>query len=166
MGQLFRFSNRNNPQKSNEFIRVRSGSAIRFDGLLVAKLQEDHKKLLSIYANIQDAIIRHDLVDIDKNLTNFRTELQTHLLTENIRLYAYLTQKFSADPTNSEIIQDFRQEMYGIGHAVMGFLRKYRNMPLDGRMLGTFKKELDEIGAVLVTRIRHEESTLYPLYQY
>lgn len=165
MGQLFRFYNRSSSQvKPVAPAGTTSHSEIRYDDRLVDKLHADHKKLLSIYAAIQNAIANHDFRVIDRGLNQFRTELQAHLLTENIRLYAYLAQKFSVDAASSEIIQDFQHEMHGIGHAVMSFLRKYRDMPLDEAMLVSFKKELDEIGSVLVTRIRHEESTLYPLY--
>lgn len=53
----------------------------------------------------------------------FKTRLESHLLTENYRLYAYLEDRLSADPENSELMRDFRREMREIAKDVMGFIR-------------------------------------------
>lgn len=165
MGQLFRFSSKHtNSKKSRNTTAVRPVYGLRYDEQLVDKLQQEHNKLLMIYDHIQGGVIEGDLPAIDRLLNEFRTEFQTHLLSENIRLYAFLKEKYADDPNNNQLIHDLREEMYMIGHVVMAFLRKYRKTPLDGKTLTLFKNELNEVGEVLLARFQLEESQLYPLY--
>lgn len=141
------------------------GTNIRFDPMLVGVLKHDHRKLLGTFKEIQDALAAGDFGRMKERLASFRTLLQGHLLTENVRLYVYLTHLLQDDDTNSQIIHDFRHEMDGIGRTVMAFLRKYSDALLAPDEVPTLRRELDEIGAALATRIQNEEQVLYPLYQ-
>lgn len=140
------------------------GTEIRYHPELINKLVTDHKALLGLYAQIKNAFEEEDFELVSEKLNIFRTELQGHLLTENIRLYIYLERSMSGDETNSELIHGFRREMNDITKVAMNFLRKYEAIGVDKELAGTFSRDFATIGNVLVTRIQKEEQVLYPLY--
>lgn len=65
---------------------VAPGTAIHFHPELVGKLQQDHQALLRLYTQTQTAARRGDVVQAAAHLEEFRILLQSHLLTENVRL--------------------------------------------------------------------------------
>jgi len=62
------------------------------------------------------------------------------------------------------MVHNFRQKMDVIGKAALAFLDKYQEIGTRPDFFIPFKKDLENIGKVLVDRIRREEETLYPLY--
>jgi hypothetical protein len=140
------------------------GTEIRYSPELIPQLQGDHAALLALYGEIQQAFGAENYPEVSRQLNEFRTLLQGHLLTENVRLYIYLDRMLGRDEMNGELIREFRKEMDGIGRTVMNFLKKYDAIGVDKELAGAFKKDFDVIGAVLVQRVNREESTLYPLY--
>lgn len=140
------------------------GTSIGFDPGLVERLKGDHRRLLDIYKHVHTALGRGDFPAVRRHLGEFRSALQDHLLTENVKFYVYVSRQLASDESSSRIINDFRSEMQGIGRVVMDFLRKYTETELDAGAAATFKAELEQIGAALVQRIQREEGTLYPLY--
>lgn len=139
------------------------GTSIYHDPTLVAKLRKEHQVLFDIYNQVQAAFDAKDFARVKERLTEFRSTIQQHLLTENVKLYIYLTHHLS-DDANGQVIAEFRHEMNGIARVVMDFLRRYTEGPLGANEAATFKKELEEIGSALVKRTQREENTLYPLY--
>ncbi len=141
-----------------------ASSGIQFDPQLINKLQADHKKLLETYTKTQSALEKGDFPAITQHLREFKTALHEHLLTENIKLYAYLGERLASDKATSQIIEEFRTEMQGIGQVASKFLRKYTETPIYANQVSLFKSEFEQIGGALVSRIQREESTLYALY--
>jgi len=140
------------------------GTDIRFDPSLIAGLKGDHQTLLSLYRETKSAFDAKRYKAVSEKLDKFRSALQAHLLTENIRLYIYLSHMFKTDETNFELIRGFRREMDDIAKTALNFLRKYEAIGVDPELAPSFEKDFDIIGQVLGTRIQKEESVLYPLY--
>lgn len=140
------------------------GTQIRYAPELIDKLQDDHQLLLQIFGQINTAFSASDYKLVTKRLKEFKTALMDHLLTENVRLYIYLSRSFATDDVNSDLVQGFRTEMNGIAKAVMTFLTRYETIGVDETLAETFSKDLKDIGEALVARIDREENTLYPLY--
>lgn len=140
------------------------GTNIHYHPELIGKLTSDHQALLKLFGQTSEAAGRGEVAAAALHLEEFRIALQSHLLTENIRLYVYLEHALAGDAQSHALIHDFRHEMDGIGKVVVGFLSKYRDLAAHPELAGEFSKELAAVGKVLVQRIRREEETLYPLY--
>lgn len=140
------------------------GTHIGYHPELVSQLEGDHQNLLRIMGTVAEALAVQDLKAVVQRLDAFRSAIQDHLLTENVRLYVYLEHALVQDPVSHALIHEFRREMDGIGKAVLNFLAKYRELETQPELLRTFGDDLNAVGKVLVERIRREEAMLYPLY--
>ncbi|WP_127477826.1 hemerythrin domain-containing protein [Sulfurivermis fontis] len=140
------------------------GTEIRYHPELIDQLKSDHQALLGLYGEIKAAFDEGDYAAVSQKLDAFRSGLQSHLLTENVRLYIYLDRCLANDETNSELIRGFRREMDGIAKVAMNFLKKYEAIGVDKELAGAFAKDFATIGQVLGQRIQKEEQVLYPLY--
>ncbi len=149
---------------SSEQYAPAPGTEIRYDPQLISGLKEDHQQLLALYGEIKASFDAGDYETVSTQLVHFRTALQGHLLTENVRLYIYLDRQMSRDEVNSDLIRGFRREMDGIGKTALNFLKKYEAIGVDTELATPFARDFAAIGKVLVERIEREESTLYPLY--
>jgi regulator of sigma D len=149
----------------NEGPDVHHGMAIGYSPDLIARLKNDHQILLKTFGLVGQAYARNDLPEVARQLRDFHHGLLGHLMTENIKLYVYLGGTIKhTDPESHELMLEFRQEMYGIGKAVLAFLNKYKEIDAHPALAETFGDDMKNIGAALVSRIRREEDTLYPLY--
>ena len=137
---------------------------VSFQPDLIEQLLSDHKDILELYGKIHTAYMEKDCKQVALMLNEFRSDIQAHLLTENVRLYAYLEQMLKEDELNSEIIREFRKEMNGIAKEVMNFLKKYSGIAEDKALASAFGDDFANIGKVLVDRVKREERLLYPLY--
>lgn len=151
------------PPQQREY-NTAPGTEIRYSPTLINELQIDHQQLLVLYMAIKSSFEAGDYPTVSEKLNEFRTGLQGHLLTENVRLYIYLDRMLGQDEMNSELIRSFRREMDGIGKAVLNFLKKYEAIGVDKDLAPSFAKDFSAIGVVLTERIKKEESVLYPLY--
>lgn len=140
------------------------GTEIRFQPDLVPQLKADHQSLIGLYLEIKTAFESGNYEEVSKKLGHFRSGLQAHLLTENVRLYIYLSHSLANDEINSELIHEFRREMDGIARVAVNFLKKYDAIGVDKELANAFAKDFATIGQVLTERIEKEERVLYPLY--
>jgi|SRR3989344_746495 len=161
MANLFSFKK----EAAQEAAKPAPGTSIFYDRGLIPKLVSDHQTMLGMYNQILAAVSAQNPALVKTKLADFRGALQEHLLTENVKLYIYLTKQLADDEVNAQIINEFRHEMNGIAQVVMAFVRRYSDSELNAVSLIAMKKELEEIGAALVKRIQREENTLYPLYR-
>jgi len=152
------------PVQSKPATATAPGTNIAYSADLVSHLEADHQKLLQIFTAIGSAFNAGDLATTVQYLDDFRGAIQSHLLTENVRLYIYLEHALAQDADSHALIHEFRLEMDGIGKAVLAFLGKYRQMETQANLAESFGSDLNAVGKVLAERIRREESTLYPLY--
>lgn len=140
------------------------GTQISYNPDLVPRLQEEHRHLLKLFGEIEQAFQSNDLEVTAARLEEFRGAVLDHLMTENIRFYIYLEHSLQHDPDSFELMHGFRHEMAGIGKAVLAFLSKYKEIAGQPNLAISFGSDLKQVGEVLVGRIRREEETLYPLY--
>lgn len=140
------------------------GTQIAFNSQLVPKLQQDHQRLLALFGEIGRVFQANDLSATAARLEDFRGAVLDHLMTENIRFYIYLEHSLRQDVESFELMRGFRHEMDAIGKAVLAFLSKYKDIGTQANLAASFGGDLQQVGDVLVNRIRREEETLYPLY--
>ena len=138
---------------------------IHYDTRLTGLLKDDHRQLIRHLQQLRKALARGQYQALPAKLDEFRSLLQTHLMTENVRLYGYLSYALGAHSNDARRAADFRREMYTLGHAVMTFVRRYHETEVRADNAGVFGKELTDLAVLLVRRFRREETELFPLYQ-
>lgn len=136
-----------------------------YDAELIHTLETDHQELLALYGKIGRCLRSGDYASIKSDLTLFKTRLESHLLTENYRLYAYLEDHLSGDSENSELMRDFRKEMREIAKDVIGFIRTYTATGVNESNAQVFERAYKQVGERLKQRIAQEERNLYPMYR-
>ena len=87
--------------------KVAPGTQISYDPKLISSLLEDHQEILKIFGDISQKFEASDYAGVSARLTDFRTALQGHLLTENVRLYIYLEHALGADPGTYYLIHGY-----------------------------------------------------------
>lgn len=143
---------------------VSANDGIAFDESLIGTFETEHQQLLKLFGAIKTAAEQNDFKLVQIRLKQFASILRGHLLTENVKLYVYLSKALANDPENKDIILSFRREMMQIGKVVNQFVTTYDRPLWSLDMQEHFLPELLSIGEVLVQRIEREENTLYPLY--
>ena len=138
---------------------------IGYDSRLINSLLQDHAELGRIFGNIGDAQKADNFNDIRSLLIQFKTRLEAHVLTENVRFYNYLEQSLASDPNNTGVMHDFRREMNNIARSVVDFVKKYQSGTFTPEERRHFATDYDSVGKILEQRLDNEENNLYPLYQ-
>lgn len=138
---------------------------IGYDAKLINSMLHDHAELGRIFGNIGDAQKTSNFDDIRPLLIQFKTRLEAHVLTENVRFYNYLEQSLAGDATNTVTMHSFRREMNGIARSVVDFVKKYQSSNFTPEERRQFATDYDAVGKVLEQRLDSEENNLYPLYQ-
>ncbi len=141
------------------------GGTLRYDPELIPKLTQEHGTLLSLFSAIRQSHEAGDLAVMQKALNEFKGALSVHLLTENVRLYAYVKKGLAQDAKGLETMTAFWKEMQAIAKTVIEFLGKYQEATFTQEMRDAFGRDLEAIGVALTTRIRQEEERLYTLYR-
>jgi hypothetical protein len=138
---------------------------IGYDARLIDSLLQDHAELGRIFGNIGDAYKSGNFNDIRPLLVQFKTRLEAHVLTENVRFYNYLEQSLSGDANNTDVMHDFRREMNNIARSVVDFVKRYQSSTFTPEDRRQFAVEYEQVGKILEHRLDSEENNLYPLYQ-
>ncbi|MDR0770400.1 MAG: hemerythrin domain-containing protein [Burkholderiales bacterium] len=153
------------PKTKTPLSPIRAAShPIHFDGTLVDKLKNDHTELFRLYHELRTVSEHGDFSALPDLLASFRLALQTHLMVENVKFYAYLQQNFANDADLMTYIVNIKKEMDVIARAVVKFTNTYASQRLTSEKAAAFGKELDQIGGTLVKRVGLEETRLYTLY--
>lgn len=140
------------------------GTAIRYSPDLIEDLKTDHKQLFALHRDMVEALRDGRQEEVRSLLQTFEDLLNAHLLTERVRLYAYMDGYFSTDARTREMLRVYRTEMDRIGDSVRMMIKKYKTLAPDSRQRTDFEHDLEELRLVLNERMSREESTLYPLY--
>lgn len=143
----------------------RNPAAPRFDAQLVPQLTHDHRELVHAYEQIGMLPERDRWDLLPSQLLAFKSQLEAHLLAENVRFYNYVEYTLRDDEENFSLIRDFRREMNAIARGVIEFVKKYQHPLISSAERGAFLTDYRHVGALLVQRIQREEGSLYPLYQ-
>ncbi|HEX7348686.1 MAG TPA: hemerythrin domain-containing protein [Rhodanobacteraceae bacterium] len=139
--------------------------SVNYDAKLIESLLRDHAELGRLFGNIGDAEKTGNFSDVRAQLVQFKTRLEAHILTENVRFYTYLDQSLGGDPNNASVMHDFRREMNGIARGVVDFVRKYQACEFSAAERLQFTTDYAAVGKLLEQRLDSEENSLYPLYQ-
>lgn len=154
--------------KEQSFISVDPQAApegIPYYPNLIEELVHDHQMMAALKKSIRRAFLRQDLKKTEKRLEEFASVFRSHILKENVRMYAYLQQQFTDEKNNIEIVKYFRKEMNGVARTVLSFLEKYESLQqLSEEQLNKFLIDLENISKVIHERMQREEEKLYPLY--
>jgi hypothetical protein len=138
---------------------------IGYDARLIDSLLQDHAELGRIFGNIGDARTSGNFNDIRPLLVQFKTRLEAHVLTENVRFYNYLEQSLAGDANNTGVMHDFRREMNNIARSVVDFVKRYQSSTFTPEDRRQFSTDYETVGKILEHRLDSEENNLYPLYQ-
>ncbi|HEU0197315.1 MAG TPA: hemerythrin domain-containing protein [Nevskiaceae bacterium] len=147
-----------------ELKQTRAEAAITYSAQLVPSLLSDHKELFKLYDEITAALEAGQFDSLPKLLGTFKTKLDVHLLSENLRFYCYLEQSLAHHPNELEIMKGFRREMNDIARAAVNFVRKWQVAGITPGSVRTFTMEAKQVRTLLEERMQREESGLYPLY--
>jgi hypothetical protein len=134
------------------------------DGNLVNALKSDHRKLLEIHARIGRLLAERRYSEIPGQLVALRTRLETHALTENVRLYGFLERLFQGDPQRLAELAELRAETNTVLLAVLKFVKNHRRTTFDESRQLSFVDEHRRLGALLARHALREERDLYQLY--
>ena len=137
----------------------------RFDARLVPQLTQDHRELVHAFEQIGMLPERDRWDLLPAQLLAFKSQLEAHLLAENVRFYNYVEYTLRDDEENFGLIRDFRREMNTIARGVIDFVKKYQHPLVTSVERSAFLADYRNVGGLLVQRIEREEGSLYPLYQ-
>ena len=136
-----------------------------YDSRLVDSLKHDHRDLVELFEQIGVMADARRFNEIPRMLVAFKTRLEAHLISENVRFYNYVENSLRGDEENSQLIRSFRREMNSIARGVVDFVKKYQAVNFTDQVRTMFMSEYRMVGGLLTQRIEREESSLYPLYQ-
>lgn len=138
---------------------------VGYDPKLIDSLLSDHARLGALYERIGKSSEAGDYDEVRKLLTHFKSSLQAHILTENVRFYTYVESLTAADRDSAKTMHDFRRDMNTIARQVIGFIKKYQACDFASRTeREQFAKDYANVGSLLEQRLDSEENDLYPLY--
>lgn len=138
---------------------------INYDPHLIHELEHDHSQLVDLYGRIwQEGFEKNDYAKTAVLISQFKSDFQAHLLTENVKFYVYLEQTLAKDKHNLDIVREFRTDMNEIANAVVKFCKKYQGN-FNIALIQQFKQDYASVGEVLTRRVSLEEKSLYVLYQ-
>lgn len=140
------------------------GTEIRYSPELINELETEHRRFFELHDAIVAAARGGEVEAIPALLKEFEALLTGHLLTERVRLYAYMDAYFANDSRTREMLREYRLEMDRIGDSVRKMVHRYRMLAMDRQLAADFEEDFDELRQVLDERMSREESTLYPLY--
>ncbi len=138
---------------------------IKYDPNLMNELESDHSNLVGLFGRIwSEGYEKKDFVAMSRLISQFKSDFQAHLLTENVKFYVYLEQTLANDQHNLNIVKEFRTDMNDIANAVVKFCKTYQG-DLTPQLVLQFKTDYATVGEVLTRRVSLEEKSLYVLYQ-
>lgn len=143
-----------------------TANGVGYDGALVDTLLTHHAQLGKLFSGIKINAKAGNYDETRSLLLRFKTSLQSHILTENVRFYSYVEKTLANDSESTRTMHDFRHEMNGIARTVTGFVDKWQ-----GREFATvtertqFFADYAAVEKLLAQRFDNEENNLYPIYR-
>jgi hypothetical protein len=134
------------------------------DMKLVKALKSDHRKVLALHECIGRLAAERRYLEIPAQLVALRTRLETHILTENVRLYAFLEHLFQGDAGRLDELAEYRADTNAVLLAVLKFIKHHRRTTFDESRWLAFADEHRRVGAMLARLVTREENGLYQLY--
>lgn len=138
---------------------------IQFSSQLIPQLKDEHTELVQLYGSIGQQLAQQQFTAVHDSLEVLKDKFQRHIMQENVQFYCYLEKFFHEEPQRLDEIKEYRKEMNAISSAVVKFIKKWQNQPIDSMSCHEFHTEYEAVGKVLAKRIDQEENHLYTLYQ-
>ncbi len=126
---------------------------------LIEKFKQDHKMLIDTLTSVKQLGIAKK--EGQENLMAAKTAFISHLGQEDRELYPALEKAAENDAGLKRKIETFANDMDEISKGVMDFFKKYA-AGCDDNM--AFSKDFGKLFATIQTRVRKEETILYPEY--
>ncbi|HET7267014.1 MAG TPA: hemerythrin domain-containing protein [Oleiagrimonas sp.] len=154
------------PMAVSEPPRSTKPASISYDPKLIDSLHTDHARLGALYERIGKHDKAGEYAQVRTLLAHFKSSLQAHILTENVRFYAYLENALADDAENARTMHEFRRDMNTIAREVVNFVKAWQNSDFASTAeRQQFTAEYEKVGGLLEQRLDSEENSLYPLYQ-
>ncbi len=141
------------------------GDSISFDPALVGTLVMEHARIERTFMRTLELARTRKFPAARKSLETLRALLTDHLIKERGPLSLYLMRAWRDNPDAITQIRQFEQEMRPLRKQVMEFLDQYTDSGITPDSALRFVDEGIIIARALATRIRSEETALYPLYR-
>ncbi len=125
-------------------------------GALVTELKDEHRKIAEALAEVQEKGIGSK--EGQAKLLSAKEGLLSHLKKEDERLYPPLKKAAEKDERLKGLLEMFAKDMQDVSKGAMDFFGKYAK----GGSGLEFAKDFGHLSAVLTSRIRKEETILYP----
>lgn len=155
----------NGPQGEPPQVATRAGERGAFDPGLIDALLRDHSDLRRIFGLIGGLARSGSAHDLHALLIDFKSRLEAHVLTENLRFYDWVEQSVIEDAAVARMVHNFRHEMDGIARTVVSFVKKYQSSELSPEQRAEFARDYALVGKALDHRLATEEDSLYRLYR-
>lgn len=146
-------------------IRVMAVAGLAYDAGLVDRLKNEHRELARLFMEIKAAASAGQFSKLTVLLLHLKLAFQTHIMLENVKLYAYVQQRCAHDAETLAFIAAGHREADEIARAVKKFVKTYANAQFGHDTIAPFLAELDHIIALVLRRMELEENRLYALYQ-
>lgn len=131
---------------------------------LIPSLQDEHRQLLALFAELERASEQNDEAACRSALDRFTRVLQEHLLTENRHLYGWFARNPANDPDIARCVESMSADMMHVGKILHRFITAYTRTTWTDALQTQLRRDIRVIGEVLAHRIHEEEKVLYPLY--
>lgn len=158
----------NPPSKADaESLRPAPGhdGHIGYDPALIDSLLRDHAELKHLFARIGGLARGGDAHELQALLIDFKSRLEAHVLTENLRFYDCVEASVAGQPDIAAMVHSFRHEMNDIERAVIDFVRQYHACAFSTEERCDFAMHYARVGKLLAHRLATEEDSLYRLYR-
>ena len=137
---------------------------IAYDPKLVPSLLEEHAQLGKLFGQIGEMHRAGNADGVCRLLSQFKSRIEAHVLTENVRFYNFLEQSMRGDGANVELMRSFRRDMNDIVRQVINFVKRYQQEYPTPQGAASFGAAYQEIAVLLERRLDSEEGSLYPMY--
>lgn len=135
----------------------------RYDPSLVMALTHQHRTLTMMLVEASSAAQLGAFDETGEILQQFEYALADHLKQERDRLHPYLAEHIKGEE-GERVLREMYTHVGLIRHSVEGFLKRYRDKPVDALSLSDFERDIEAVSEELSQEMEREEAIFYTLY--
>lgn len=136
---------------------------VPFDPGLITALTHQHRELAMLLVKASSTAEQCYFDETAEALTQFETDLGTHLRRESAQLVPYLAEHLRGEDAK-ELVRDMRTNSALIERTVQSFLDHYRHNPVNSESMQDFVTEIEGVCEEFCQEIEREEAAFYTLY--
>lgn len=136
---------------------------IPYDPSLVMALTHQHRTLAMLLVQASSAALLGAFKEVGGLLEQFESALDAHLKQERERLHPYLAERIKGED-GQQALQEMYLHVGLIRRSVEGFLKHYRDNPVDASNLEEFEEDIEMVSEELSQELEREEAIFYTLY--